>query len=89
MAKSIISVSISAHSLFGILNVSQQDSVGDLVYMDFDKGVQTLYAHAVSDAVELRRRRPFHFLRGLCRSRPDRLGSFGTLAYHLGTTRAA
>jgi hypothetical protein len=52
MAKSIFSVSISAHSLFGILNVSQQDSVGDLVYMDFDKGVQTLYAHAVSDAVE-------------------------------------
>lgn len=53
MAKSIFSVSISAHSLFGILNVSQQDSVGDLAYMDFDKGVQTLYAHAVSDAVEL------------------------------------
>jgi hypothetical protein len=53
IAKSIFSVSISAHSLFGILNVSQQDSVGDLVYMDLDKGVQTLYAHAVSDATEL------------------------------------
>jgi hypothetical protein len=52
IAKSIFSVSISAHSLFGILNMSQQDSVGDLVYMDLDKGVQTLYAHAVSDATE-------------------------------------
>jgi hypothetical protein len=52
IAKSIFSVSISAHTLFGILNVSQQDGVGDLVYMDLDKGVQTLYAHAVSDATE-------------------------------------
>ena len=52
IAKSIFSVSISAHSLFGILNVSQQDGVGDLVYMDLDKGVQTLYAHAVFDSTE-------------------------------------
>ena len=52
MAKSILSVSISAHNLFGILNMSQQDGVGDLVYRDFDKGVDTLYAHAVIDASE-------------------------------------
>ncbi len=53
IATSILSLSISAHALFGILNFSQQDSVGDLVYMDIDKGVQTLYAHGVSDATEL------------------------------------
>ncbi len=52
IAKSILSVSISAHALFGILNFSQQDSVGDLVYMDIDKGVQTRYAQGVSDATE-------------------------------------
>jgi len=52
MAKAILSVSISAHSLFGILNMSQQDGVGDLVYEDFDRGTQTLYAHAVVDAAE-------------------------------------
>jgi len=52
IAKSILSVSISAHSLFGILNMSQQDGVGDLVYRDIDKGVDTLYAHGVSDSVE-------------------------------------
>jgi hypothetical protein len=47
-----MSVSISAHSLFGILNMSQQDGVGDLVYRDFDKGVDTLYANAVFDVAE-------------------------------------
>jgi hypothetical protein len=52
MAKAILSVSISAHSLFGVINMSQQDGVGDLVYVDFDQGTQTLYAHAVADAAE-------------------------------------
>ena len=52
MAKAILSVSISAHSLFGVINMSQQDSVGDLVYLDFDRGTQTLYAHAVVEAAE-------------------------------------
>jgi hypothetical protein len=49
IAKSILSVSISAHSLFGILNMSQQDGVGDLVYRDIDKGVDVRYAQAVTD----------------------------------------
>jgi hypothetical protein len=52
IAKSILSVSISAHSLFGILNMSQQDGVGDLVYRNIDKGVDTVYAHGVSDSAE-------------------------------------
>jgi hypothetical protein len=52
MAQSIMSVSVSAHSLFGIVNVSQQDDVGDLVYRDFDQGTQTRYAQAVSEADE-------------------------------------
>jgi hypothetical protein len=52
IARSIMSVSISSHTLFGILNMSQQDAVGDLVYRDIDKGVDTLYAHAVADAAE-------------------------------------
>jgi hypothetical protein len=52
IARSIMSVSISAHVLFGILNVSQQDEVGDLVYRNIDTGVDTLYAHAVAEAVE-------------------------------------
>jgi hypothetical protein len=47
-AKSIQSVSVSEHSLFGILNMSQQDDVGDLVYRNIDTGVNTLYAQAVS-----------------------------------------
>jgi hypothetical protein len=33
--------------------MSQQDAVGDLVYRDLDKGVDTLYAQAVSEAVHL------------------------------------
>lgn len=49
IAKSILSVAISAHSLFGILNMSQQDSVGDLVLRDIDKGVDVRYAQAVMD----------------------------------------
>ena len=53
IARSILSVSISSHVLFGILNMSQQDGVGDLVYRDIDKGMDTLYAHAVSEAAEL------------------------------------
>jgi hypothetical protein len=52
IAKSILSVSISAHSLFGIVNMSQQDGVGDLVYRNIDKGVDTVYAHGVSDSAE-------------------------------------
>jgi hypothetical protein len=52
MAKAILSVSISAHTLFGVVNMSQQDGVGDLVYLDFDRGTQTLYSHAVVEAAE-------------------------------------
>jgi len=50
IAKSIYSVSISAHSLFGILNMSQQDGTGDLVYRNIDTGVDRLYAQAVSES---------------------------------------
>lgn len=52
MAEGILSVSISTHSLFGVVNMSQQDSVGDLVYLDFDRGTRTRYAQAVSEATE-------------------------------------
>ena len=52
IAKAILSVSISAHTLFGIVNMSQQDGVGDLVFDDIDKGEETLYAHAVAEAAE-------------------------------------
>jgi hypothetical protein len=50
IAKSILSVSVSAHTLFGIVNMSQQDGVGDLQYLDIDTGTNTLYAQAVLDA---------------------------------------
>lgn len=53
VAQSIMSVSVSEHSLFGILNVSQQDGVGDLVYRDLDKGTDVRYAQAVADAAQL------------------------------------
>jgi hypothetical protein len=54
IAKSIHRVfSASEHSLFGILNMSQQDAVGDLVYRDIDKDVDTLYAQAVSESAQL------------------------------------
>jgi hypothetical protein len=49
IAKSIFSVSVSAHTLFGILNMSQQDGVGDLVLRDIDHGTDIRYAQAVSD----------------------------------------
>lgn len=49
IAKSIFSVSVSAHTLFGILNMSQQDGVGDLVLRDIDHGTDLRYAQAVSD----------------------------------------
>jgi hypothetical protein len=49
VAKQILSVSISAHNLFGILNASQQDGVGDLVYRDLDKNQDTVYAQAVAE----------------------------------------
>ncbi len=49
VAKSILSVSISAHNLFGILNMSQQDGVGDLVWRNIDTGVDIRYAQAVAD----------------------------------------
>jgi hypothetical protein len=52
MAESILSVSISAHSLFGIVNMSQQDAVGDLVLRNFDDGTEIRYAQAVSEATE-------------------------------------
>lgn len=53
IAQSIMSVSVSEHNLFGIVNVSQQDGVGDLVYRDIDTGKDIRYAQAVSDAVQL------------------------------------
>lgn len=53
VAQSIMSVSVSAHNLFGIVNVSQQDGVGDLVYRDIDTGTDIRYAQAVSDAAQL------------------------------------
>lgn len=53
IAQSIMSVSVSEHNLFGIVNVSQQDGVGDLVYRDIDTGKDTRYAQAVSDAAQL------------------------------------
>lgn len=52
VAQSIMSVSVSEHNLFGILNVSQQDGVGDLVYRDLDHGTDVRYAQAVSDAAQ-------------------------------------
>jgi hypothetical protein len=52
MARAILNVSISTHSLFGVVNLSQQDGVGDLVYLDFDRGTKTLYAQGVSEATE-------------------------------------
>jgi hypothetical protein len=50
MAQSIMSVSVSEHNLFGIVNVSQQDGVGDLVYRDLDTNTDTRYSQGVSDA---------------------------------------
>ncbi len=52
MAKAILNVSISTHSLFGIANMSQQDGVGDLVYLDFDRGTKVVYAQAVAEATQ-------------------------------------
>jgi hypothetical protein len=49
IAKSIYSVSVSAHTLFGILNMSQQDGVGDLVLRDIDHGTDLRYAQAVAE----------------------------------------
>ena len=48
VAKEILSVTVSAHSIFGIVNASQQDGVGDFVLRDLDKGVDTLYAQSVA-----------------------------------------
>ena len=58
IAKSILSVSISAHSLFGIVNMSQQDSVGDLVSRNIDTGEDIRYAQAVADVVQCPDRPP-------------------------------
>lgn len=52
MAHAILNVSISPRGLFGVVNMSQQDGVGDLVLMDFEKGTRILYAQAVSEATE-------------------------------------
>jgi hypothetical protein len=49
IAKSIFSVSVSAHTLFGIFNMSQQDGVGDLIRRDIDQGTDIRYAQAVAD----------------------------------------
>jgi hypothetical protein len=48
IARAIQSVSISEHDIFGVLNMSQQDGVGDFVDRNLDKGVDRLFAHAVS-----------------------------------------
>jgi len=53
IARSIQSVSISEHTLFGILNMSQQDGTGDLVHRNIDTGVDRLYAQAVSETIVL------------------------------------
>ena len=53
VAQSIMSVSVSPHNIFGIVNVSQQDGVGDLIYRDLDKGTDVRYAQGVSDAAEI------------------------------------
>jgi hypothetical protein len=52
VAQSIMNVGVSAHSLFGIVNVSQQDNVGDLVYRDLDLGTEIRYAQGVSEATK-------------------------------------
>jgi hypothetical protein len=52
VAQSIMNVGVSAHSLFGIVNVSQQDNVGDLVYRDLDLGTEIRYAQGVSEAAK-------------------------------------
>jgi hypothetical protein len=52
VAPAIMNVSVSAHGLFGIVNVSQQDNVGDLVYRDFDLGTDIRYAQGVSEATK-------------------------------------
>jgi hypothetical protein len=52
IAKSIFSVSVSAHTLFGILNMSQQDGVGDLVLRDIDHGTDLRYAQGVAEVVQ-------------------------------------
>jgi len=52
VARSIAYVSISARVLFGIINLSQQDQVGDLVCRRLDTGVDTVYAQAVADETE-------------------------------------
>jgi hypothetical protein len=52
IAKSIFSVSVSAHTLFGILNMSQQDGVGDLVLRDIDHGTDIRYAQGVADVTQ-------------------------------------
>jgi hypothetical protein len=53
IARAILSVSISTHTLFGIIDMSQQDGVGDLILRDIDQGTDILYSHAVAEAAEL------------------------------------
>jgi hypothetical protein len=77
IAKSILSVSVSAHTLFGVVNMSQQDGVGDLVSRDIDTGTDTLYAQAVLDATSCPQERAcanmfLYIVRG--RSDSDRSG---------------
>ncbi|MGD0836690.1 MAG: hypothetical protein ABSB49_08625 [Polyangia bacterium] len=52
VAQSIMSVSVSQHSLFGIVNVSEQDGVGDLVLRNLDTGTDFRYAQGVSEAAQ-------------------------------------
>lgn len=48
IARAIQSVSISEHEILGVMNMSQQDGVGDFIDRDLDKGVDRLFAQAVS-----------------------------------------
>jgi hypothetical protein len=52
VSEQIMYVSISEHSLFGIVNVSQQDDVGDLIYRDLDHNLDKLFAQGVADNTE-------------------------------------
>lgn len=51
VTRSILQVTVSEHSIFGILNASQQDQSGDLVHRNLDTGAEVFYSHAVVTAV--------------------------------------
>lgn len=51
VTRSILQVTVSEHSIFGILNASQQDQSGDLVHRNLDTGAEVFYSHAVVNAL--------------------------------------